>query len=259
MASVIGRLLTFALVVGVAGSCNPTTEAPQPAPPTPSGQGAASDRDQTLSREVQAFLESWLIKRDAQGAVRGRASQVFPDERFVPSEWFDPAEYRKRFPASRMNVEARIQPQEFQDRLAQYVESLTDTSEPEPQAAARTGGLITLLLPFAPEQVRAVYPDLYGLIAADALRALPVAGIPSLAYPVQAWDDISWTQTGTIGYRAALGQQSRQKGVDIQAVVCRLRPDSADEPAALVVTLWSDEGTKGTTWRLLGLVLPPVK
>ena len=235
------------------------TGSPRPAAPAAARQTPASASDQALARETQGFLESWLIKRDAQGAVRGRATASFPDERFVPVGWFDPDVYRTRFPTSRMNTAAPIQPQEFQDRLAQYVESLTDSSPPGPTAAARSGRLSDLLLPFSPATAREVEPQLYALLASQEPRELTVADVPVLAYRVDAWSDIAWTASGTIGYRAALGEQSRQKGIDVQAVVCRLRQDTADEPSPLLVTLWSDEGTNGTTWRLMGLELPPLR
>jgi hypothetical protein len=241
-------------------SCTRSSESPQQAssPPAPAArapQTAVSDA--ALGEQVRAFLESWLLRRDAQGAVRGRASAAFPDERFVPSGWYDPKVYRERFPASRMRTEAAISPQEFQNRLVQYVESLTDQSSPAPKAATGTGTLSAVLLPFSPEVAREVEPQLYALLAERKPRAIAVADVPALAFPVTSWSDIAWTASGTIGYRSALEEQSRSKGIAIEAVVCRLRPDSPDEPASIVVTLWSDEGATGATWRLVGLELVP--
>jgi hypothetical protein len=275
MADVLGQPrfihgVVLATLLSAVSSCGQASDTPQPPaakqpsalprPTTATGQSPASDRDQALSREVEAFLETWLIRNDARGAVQGRASEAFADERFVPAELFSREEYERRFPAARMNVEARMAPQEFQNRLGDYVESLTDPDNPAPQVAARRmAGLAGLLLPFSPEQARDVQPEVYSEIVDDSPRAMQVAGVASLAYPVRDWDDISWSSINTVGFRSALGQKRRESSVDVQAVLCRLRPDSTDEPEALVLTLWSDEGTNGTTWRMLGLVLPPVK
>jgi hypothetical protein len=98
-------------------------------------------------------------------------------------------------------------------------------------------------------------PHLFSVQTSD--RALAVDGVATVAYEVRSWQNISWTASATVGYRTALEERTRQ-GLSVQAVVCRARPVAPEEAPLLIVTLWSDEGRNGSTWKILGVELPPV-
>ncbi|HEY7500616.1 MAG TPA: hypothetical protein VH740_18985 [Vicinamibacterales bacterium] len=221
----------------------------------PAAGRAASDK--ILSAEVASFLEAWLIRRDPQGAVRARSSTVFSDERFLPAGLFDPAAYRRRFPTPRAAQPSRMSEAQFESRLGDFVESLTDRSEPAPKAPA--GGLSERLEPFSIQIARDADPQLAARLAPLKTRTLAVAGVPSLAYAVREWKDIAWTASATIGYRAALREEIDRNKIDMQAVVCRLKQESPADPLSIVVTLWSDEATKGTSWKLVGVEVPATR
>jgi hypothetical protein len=223
----------------------------------PAGGRAASDK--VLSAEVSEFLEAWLIRRDPQGAVRARSSAVFSDERFVPAGLYDASVYRRRFPTPRDAQPSRMSADQFESRLGDFVESMTDRSEPAPKSETVAAGVSAVLQPFSIEAARAADPQLGARLAPLKTRTLPVAGVPSLAYQVREWKDIAWTASATIGYRAALREQIDQNKIDMQAVITRLKQDSPRDPLSLVVTLWSDEGTKGKSWKLVGVEVPATR
>jgi hypothetical protein len=208
----------------------------------PASERAASD--QALSQQVEGFLQAWLVNRDPQGAVRSRSSVVFSDERFVPG--------------ARSTRPSKMGEAQFGSSLGDFVESMTDMTE-KPRAESVSQGLPALLLPFSMQNARDADPQLASRLAPRKTRTLTVAGVPSLAYPVRSWDDIAWTASATVGYRSALKDFLAQNKVEMQAVVSRLRQETPNDPPSLVVTLWSDEATKGKTWRLVGVEIPATR
>jgi len=211
--------------------------------------------DQRLAAEVERFLDTWVVKRDPQAAVEGRLSSALADERFLPPDAFRPGEYGKRFATQSSRTEAAVVgPQEFEGAVQQQLASRLD---PTSVMESNRGGLVSLLAPFSPDVVRDTAPDFWRVAADRNPRSLPVAGVPSIAYQVRNWDDIAWTASPTIGYRAALAEVIVAKRLDVQAVVTKLKA-IADAPESFIVTLWSDEGRGGTEWRLVGVELPRV-
>ncbi len=254
------------LALAAACSGAPSSSQPQdsPAPGATAaggGQTAATvmaEVDQRLASEVSRFLDAWAVKRQPQAAVEGKTSVVFGDNRFVPATALSPAEYKAQAAAAAAATSTPISEQSFQSALqTQLAAALGD--EPAPQGAAPQAAktLETLLAPYSPETAREKAPDLWEHIADRNPRTLTIAGVPALAYQVRSWDDIKWTASGTVGLRFAMENIIKERGVNVQAVVTAVKLPTGTDEAALIVTLWSDEGRGGAEWRLLGVELPP--
>ncbi len=266
-------LLTSASLLLSGAGCGGETQPPAASSPAPAATASSSATtaagaapaqattvgsavsDAGLAGEVAAFLERWVLARDAPGALKGRTSAAFSDELFLPAASTDAVPYADKFAAGKMPPPQAMSSDAFEKRLADHLSTLVEG--PPPAYMANAGGAVaSLLRPFAPEDVQKITPQLWELIAERKPRPLPVAGVPELAYEVRDWQSISWTASATPGYKVEL-ENRISKGLAVQAVVCHMRPDEPVEAPQLIVTLWSDEGTKGGTWRIFGVELPP--
>jgi hypothetical protein len=206
------------------------------------------DADTQLARSVRQFLDAWLI-RSAPKEAAGMLSTLVKDERLVPAEWYSAAAYRERFGGPQANAERPISWDVARARFAEYLDR-TLRSEPLP----RFESVDTLLLPLAPADAQKVDPQLWRIVAPREPRTLPQLAV--LAYGVRSWDDVSWTASGTVGYRMLLPALIDRERLDVQAVVMRLRLDLPTP--ALLFTLWSRPQTMPTAaWSLLGVDIPP--
>jgi hypothetical protein len=260
-AAMLMATLTVGLTLIAACSGGPSSSSSQPpaqSPPQTSDMqptAVTADADQRLASEVSRFLDAWAVKRQPQAAVEGKASAVFGDNRFVPATTLTPEQYKAQ--ASAAAAAAPISEQTFQSALeSQLAAALGE--EPSAQGAAPETAkpLDTLLAPFSPEIVREKAADLWEHIGERNPRTLTIAGVPALAYQVRSWDDIKWTASGTVGFRFAMENIIKQKGVNVQAVVTAVKLSAATGEEAPIVTLWSDEGRGGAEWRLVGIELP---
>ncbi len=263
------RLRGFGVLVGVAvAGCS---GAPEPRQASPASNASAvtaaapqrasasnqADADRALAEQVTQFLDAWIVKHNPRAAVAGRVSSSFGDERFVPAGAFDPQEYSRRFPESTAFAPASrtVTAQEFQDGVERDL-----AAKIEPDAARVAPAPVDLgsaLAPYTLAIAQETSPQLWRIISPKEPRTIAVAGVPSLAYRVRDWSDISWTASPTIGYRFALADVIAKQNINLQAVVTRLKSAESETTVMTVVTLWSDEGTGGSVWRLLGAEIPP--
>jgi hypothetical protein len=234
-------------------------------PPPPPGPGPAVQRqaaaDAALAAEVTRFLDAWLIKRDPQAAVAGKTSTAFVDERFMPPAALSPDEYKAQMAAPAAAPADPVTPQAFQAAMqSQLSASLqVDAAAAPPNAAVSTSTatLATVLADFSPEAAKQKEPDLIDQVGHRTPRALTVSGVAVLAYPAREWRDIAWASSPVIGFRFAMADIISKRGIDVQAVVARLKPVEEAVGEVTVLTLWSDEGSQGARWRLLGVARPP--
>jgi hypothetical protein len=244
------------LVIATAGCSG----SPQPA----GSQGGATQgpggTDVALAAEVTRFLDAWLVKRDAQAAIEGKASTAFADERFLPASALSPEEHKAQLAAPASAAADPVTPQKFQAAIQSQLSAKLEVDAAQaPQGAALStpASLDALMVDFSPDAARQKEPDLWELIGGRTPRALAVAGVPSLAYPVREWRDISWSSSSTVGFRFALANIINTRRIDVQAVVTRLKPPDGQGDEVTILTLWSDEGSGGARWRLLGVERPP--
>jgi hypothetical protein len=263
-AMLMATLTTGLTLIAACGGGPSSSQAPaqSPArPPQSSGTqptAITADADQRLASEVSRFLDTWAVKRQPKAAVQGKASAVFGDSRFVPATTLTPAQYKAQ--ASAAAAVAPISEQAFQSALeSQLAAALGE--EPSAQGAAPEAAkpLDALLVPFSPEIAREKAPDLWEHIGERNPRTLTIAGVPALAYQVRSWNDIKWTASGTVGFRFAMENIIKQKGVNLQAVVTAVKLSATTGEEAPIVTLWSDEGRGGAEWRLVGMELPQTR
>lgn len=257
--------LILALVLGVAlPACGGDPSSPRPSQnvtPNVAGQPGpdrpSSESDQRLSAEVTRFLDAWVVKRQPQAAVAGKTSTAFGDRRFVPAAALSPQEYKAQEAAAAAASSTPISAQAFQSAIETQLASLLGDGDPSsaPQSAAPTlpPTLAEMMVPLSPEAAREKERQLWRLIADRNPRPLMIAGIPSLAYRVREWRDISWTASATIGFRFAMANIITQQNINLQAVVSRLKPPSGQSDESVIVTLWSDEGRGGAEWRFVGV------
>jgi len=244
------------LVIATAGCSG----SPQPERPPGGATQPPGGADVTLAAEVTRFLDALLVKRDAQAAVEGRASTVFAEMLFMPASALSPEEHRAQLAAPASAAARPVTPERFQAAIqAQLSAKLEADAAQAPQGAALTpaASLDALMVDFSPDAARQKQPDLWELIGGRTPRALAVAGVPSLAYPVRDWPDISWSSSPTVGYRRAMADIIKKRRIDVQAVVTRLKPVDGQGDEGTLLTLWSDEGSGGTQWRLVGFERPP--
>jgi hypothetical protein len=259
-------LLIGGLALTAACSGGPSSSPPQPqntpAPPRTSTAAAGQppttvtpEADQRLAAEVTRFLDAWAVKRQPEAAVEGKTSSVFGDSRFVPATTLSPAAYKAQAAAAATTTP--MSEQAFQSALqAQLSAALGD--QPASQGAAPTAAkpLPEVLAPFSLETAREKAPDVWEFIGDRNPRTLTIGGVPAIAYQVRGWDDIKWTASGTVGFRFAMENIIKQRGVNVQAVVTAVKLSTGGGEEAPIVTLWSDEGRGGAEWRLLGVELP---
>ena len=217
-----------------------------------------------LAEATRGFLTVWLVEGNPASAVERFVSRTLNDERFVPAEWFSPEEYQRKF-----NRDARRQPHtisadEFNRRMTEYLSSLRPPVGPgrsgQPEAPGRGGRgqaltLQSVLRPFS-------VAGLKGLSDLDELlrerEPTDLTGLPAITYGVRRWADISWTASGTVGFRSALADRTKQTGAEVRAVVVRLISPPGDEAPGLLFMLWGDESRSKDGWRLWGVEPVPM-
>jgi len=207
----------------------------------------AQAADPALGTAVDGFLTAWMVKRNPDLAVSQFVSQTLDDERFVPAQWYSAAEYHRKFDGDAKRTAQKIPNQEFARRMREYLAQLLP-----PETPLRASSVQQALRPFSMDAVRA-NPSLFRLLAPHEPRQL--SNVPGITYNTKAWDDISWTASGTVGLRTALQERLPAGG---QTVVVQPTLDPPQPRSPLLFMLWAPEGPQ-RTWKLWAVEPVPVE
>ena len=167
---------------------------------------------------------------------------------FLRNGSMSPSNHRK-FDGAGQRQRHEISSDEFVRRMTTYLKSM-----PLPPAAKAPSKLVPDLI--APLSVRALRETgQWDMLMQREPSNLP--GFPAIAYSVRAWRDISWTASGTVGFRTALPEHVAA-GITPQAVIVRARSAADATRLSLLFMLWANESAKGGGWRLWGVEPIPV-
>jgi hypothetical protein len=199
-----------------------------------------------LAGAVGGFLETWLVRGDAQGAVRTHLSELARDERFVPMQYYSPEEYRRIESSSltRFDLSADNAAQRFGVVMARL-----RRAEPMLAPSAREA--------LAPVDEKAI-PELWAGWRRLGIAPRPLPGVPALAVTLRDEASYEWVGAETVGYRVVIPQLIKQ-GRAVEGVVCRIRERGLPKPWMLF-TFWLNEGSAAEArWKLLGLAPVPTE
>ena len=198
-----------------------------------------------LERQVEDFLGQWITERNPGRALEQHLSAKVDRDDFLPTE----RGTVRRYPRLGDEVAATgLSPEASRIRMRDYLSEILGTVD----RTAVTEATV-MLAPFGNETDE----DVFELLAARDLAVESFAELPLRHYRVREWDDISWTASGMPGHHTLSPSFMEEQGIEMRAVVGRIRMLRYPDLSMLIVMLWANEAASsgsGVLWRLWGVI-----
>ena len=209
------------------------------------GDGAQGGDLRDLESQVEDFLGQWITEQDPDGAAERHLSTQVDRDDFLPIE---PGTVR-RYPSPGDEVSVcSLSPEAGRIRMRDYLSQVLGTVDRTAVAEATA-----MLAPFGPETDE----DIFELLAEREVDVESFTELPLRHYRVRDWDDISWTASGTPGHHTLSPSFMEQQGIDMRAIVGRIRMRSYPDRSMLIVMLWANEAPSsggGVLWKLWSVI-----